>query len=65
MLRRRPHLLSVEDNPVATDAHRVKALFQAAIERHDPAERRAFLDAEIGDDAQLRGRLDALLSAYD
>ena len=44
---------------------RVKALFQAAIERDDPASRRAFLDDEVGDDAELRDRLDALLAAYD
>ena len=31
----------------------------------DPADRRAFLDAEVGDDAELRDRLDALLAAYD
>ena len=50
---------------MATDPERVKALFQAAIERGDPAARRAFLDDEIGDDAELRDRLDALLAAYD
>ncbi len=50
---------------MATDPARVKALFLAAIERADPADRRAFLDAEAGDDAELRNRLDALLAAYD
>ena len=50
---------------MATDHERVKALFLAAIERSDAADRRAFLDAEVGDDAELRGRLDALLAAYD
>ena len=50
---------------MATDPERVKALFLAAIERDDPADRRAFLDAEVGGDAELRDRLDALLAAYD
>ena len=50
---------------MAIDPERVKALFLAAIERDDPADRRAFLDDEVGDDAELRDRLDALLAAYD
>ena len=50
---------------MATEPERVKALFLAAIEREDPADRRAFLDGEVGDDPGLRGRLDALLAAYD
>jgi serine/threonine-protein kinase len=50
---------------MATDPERVKTLFLAAIERGGPVERRAFLDAEVGDDAELRDRLDALLAAYD
>ena len=45
---------------MAIDPERVKALFQAAIERGDPASRHAFLDDEIGGDAELRDRLDAL-----
>jgi serine/threonine protein kinase len=49
---------------MATDPERVKTLFLAAIERSDPAARRAFLDGEVGDD-ELRDRLDALLAAYD
>ena len=50
---------------MAIDPERVKALFLAAIERDDSANRRAFLDQEIGDDAELRDRLDALMAAYD
>ncbi len=50
---------------MATDPERVKTLFLAAIERGDPAERRAFLDGEVGDDAELLDRLVALLAAYD
>ena len=50
---------------MAVDPLRVKALFQEAIARADPAERLAFLDRELGDDAELRTRIDALLAAYD
>ena len=50
---------------MAIDPGRVKALFQAAIGRVDSADRRAFLDGETGDDAELRARLDALLAAHD
>jgi serine/threonine-protein kinase len=50
---------------MATDPERVKALFLAAIERSDPDDRRAFLDAEAGGDPELRDRLDVLLAAYD
>ena len=50
---------------MAIDPARVKALFQAAIEHDDPAARRAWLDREVGDDAELRGRLDHLLAAFD
>jgi eukaryotic-like serine/threonine-protein kinase len=50
---------------MATDQERVRALFRAAIERSDAADRQAFLHVEVGDDAELRDRLDALLAAYD
>jgi eukaryotic-like serine/threonine-protein kinase len=50
---------------MVTDPERVKALFLAAIERSDLVDRRAFLDAEAGGDAELRDRLDALIAAYD
>jgi serine/threonine protein kinase len=50
---------------MAIDPERVKALFLAAIERVDPADRRAFLDSAVGDDVELSDRLDALLAAYD
>jgi serine/threonine protein kinase/uncharacterized protein HemY len=50
---------------MATDPERVKALFLAAIERGDPADRRAFLDGEVGGDTELRDRLEALLVAFD
>jgi eukaryotic-like serine/threonine-protein kinase len=47
------------------DPARVKSLFQAALDLPDPAGRPAFLDRECGGDRELRGRLDALLSAHD
>ena len=50
---------------MAIDPARVKFLFQAAIELTDPGERGAFLDHEASGDAELRGRLDALLAVYD
>ena len=50
---------------MAADHERVKALFLAAIERDDPTDRREFLHDEVGEDAELRDRLHALLAAYD
>jgi hypothetical protein len=50
---------------MAIETGRVKALFLAAIDRGDPTDRRAFLEAEVGDDVALRDRHDALLAAYD
>jgi hypothetical protein len=50
---------------MAIEPERVKALFLAAIDRNDPADRRAFLEAEVGDVAELRDRLEALLAACD
>ena len=50
---------------MAIDPERVKALFLRVIEREDPAERRAFLDAEAGDNPELLDRLAALLAAYE
>src|SRR6476469_9254172 len=40
-----------------------ESLFDAALERSDPAERRAFLDASCGGDAVLRRRVERLLAA--
>ncbi len=45
---------------MAIEPERVKALFLAAIERGDAADRRAFLDAEIGDNAERRWLATAL-----
>ncbi len=47
------------------DPRHVKALFVAAIEREDPADRATFLDRECGDDDELRRRLDQILAAID
>ncbi len=40
-------------------------VFAEALERTDPAERAAYLDAACGDDAPLRLRVEALLAAHD
>ncbi len=50
---------------MAIDPERVKTLFLRAIEREDPAGRRAFVDAEAGDNTEQRDRLAALLATYD
>jgi hypothetical protein len=50
---------------MAIDHGRIKALFQAAIDREDPAERLEYLDREIGNDTDLRDRLNDLLAVYD
>ena len=48
---------------MAVDPARVKTLFLDASDLADPAERAAYLDRECGDDAVLRGRVEALLMA--
>ena len=50
---------------MAALAARAKTLFLAASDLSDPAERAAYLDRECGDDAELRGRVEALLRAND
>ena len=40
-------------------------LFNAALDRQDPAERARFLDDACGADAALRGRVEKLLRAAD
>ncbi len=50
---------------MALDPRRVKALFNAALDLPDPAERPAFLERECRDDRELRARLEELLAAYD
>jgi serine/threonine protein kinase len=47
------------------DAARAKSLFLAASDLPDPAERAAYLDRECGANAELRGRVEALLRAND
>jgi len=47
------------------DPRRVKALFNAALDLPDPADRAAFLHRECGDDPALRDRLGLLLAAHD
>ena len=50
---------------MSAQARRVKELFAAAVEYTDPVARAEFLDRECGPDAELRRRLDQLLSAHD
>ena len=50
---------------MAVDAARAKSLFLAASDLADPAERAAYLERECGGDAELRGRVEALLRAND
>jgi eukaryotic-like serine/threonine-protein kinase len=50
---------------MAALAARAKSLFLAAADLSVPAERAAYLDRECGDDAELRGRVEALLRAND
>ena len=50
---------------MAVDPARAKSVFLNASDLADPAERAAYLDRECGDDADLRGRVEALLRAND
>jgi len=50
---------------MAVDAARAKSLFLAASDLSDLAERGAYLERECGEDAELRGRVEALLRAND
>ena len=50
---------------MAVDAARVKSLFLTASDLADPSERAAYLGRECGGDAELRGRVEALLKVND
>jgi eukaryotic-like serine/threonine-protein kinase len=50
---------------MAADPQRVQAVFLAAADRADPADRAALMAQECGDDAELRRRVEALLHAHD
>ena len=47
------------------DPSRVQAVFLAAVESKDPAERAEILNAQCAGDAELRSRVEALLQAHD
>ena len=47
------------------DPKRVQAVFLAAVEEHDLANRAAVVDRECGADIALRQRVEALLRAHD
>lgn len=53
------------DRTNSSDPKSVEGLFLAVLELEPGAERQAFLDEHCGDDADLRLRIVALLSAYD
>ena len=46
------------------DPRRIKALFLAALDLADPADRPRFLDRQCGQDRELRDRLEELLAAH-
>jgi hypothetical protein len=50
---------------MASTPKRETEIFNAALERATPAERAAFLDGACGEDADLRARVGALLSAHE
>jgi formylglycine-generating enzyme required for sulfatase activity/tRNA A-37 threonylcarbamoyl transferase component Bud32 len=50
---------------VPIDPDRVQAIFLAAVESTNPGKRVQFLEAECAGDADLRARVEALLSAHD
>ena len=50
---------------MAVDPARAKSLFLNASELADPAERAAYLKRECGDNAELHGRVEALLRVSD
>jgi hypothetical protein len=47
------------------DPGRVQAVFIAAVEAKDPADRAAIVNAQCAGDDELRARVDALLQAHD
>ena len=47
------------------DPKRVQAIFLAAVEHQDPADRAAILDRECATDVELRQRVEALLRSHD
>ena len=49
----------------ATTQDRVEAVFNAAVEKETPTERRAYLDGACGSDADLRIQVEVLLEAHD
>jgi serine/threonine protein kinase/tetratricopeptide (TPR) repeat protein len=56
---------SRERRAMPSDPKRVQAIFLSVVEQPDPAARAAVLDRECAGDADLRGRVEALLKAND
>jgi serine/threonine protein kinase len=50
---------------VPIDPERIKSVFLAAAECHDPIERAAFLERECASDAECRQRVESLLGAHE
>ena len=48
-----------------TKQNREQLLFEAVVQKTDPAERTAFLAAVCGEDAALRARLEVLVAAHE
>src|SRR5262249_30083532 len=55
----------LEDHLMPPDPKRVQDVFLAAVEYREPAAREAVLDAECSGEAELRRRVEELLSAHD
>jgi tetratricopeptide (TPR) repeat protein/tRNA A-37 threonylcarbamoyl transferase component Bud32 len=53
------------ESDMVLDPHRIKALFNAALDLPLAADRPAFLDRECGTDRELRHRVEELLAGYD
>jgi hypothetical protein len=58
-------LAGLGDDFIMPDPERVQAVFLAAVECHDPDARASVLDAQCSGDADLRRRVEALLSAHE
>ena len=50
---------------MSADSKRVQAVFLAAVECHDPADRVLVLERECSADEELRQRVESLLRAHD
>src|SRR5262245_2842758 len=56
---------SIESPAMPAEFYRVKELFLAALEKDQPGERSAYLEAACGRDLDLRQRVNALLARHE